>query len=89
MQQEKLADYCLVPFIKVQKETERTDGVRNQGSGCFLVGDERGRRDSGVPVAHVQLYDVELMIWDCSMGENQSNRVLMISALSCMYVLIQ
>lgn len=55
----------------------------------FLVGDERGYRDSGVLAAHVQLYDVELMIWDCSIDENESNRVLMISALSCMYVLIQ
>lgn len=88
MQQEKLDDYCVVPFIKVQKEAKRIDGVRNQGSVTFLDGDERGHRDSGVLAAHVQFYDVELMIWDCSIGENQSSRVLMISALSSMYVLI-
>lgn len=55
----------------------------------FLVGDKRGHRDSGVLAAHVQLYDVELMIRDRSIGENESSRVLTISALSCMYVLIQ
>lgn len=36
----------------------------------FLVGDERGHRDSRVLAARVKLDDVELMIWGCSTGEN-------------------
>ena len=45
-------------------------GVRNQGSGFFLtVGNERGPR-SFQGAAHVLIYDLELVSWDCSLGKN-------------------